>query len=166
VEDVTVAVDDVAHGTLNDAGINVIRLFNGRQIRIGGERTLADPSDPQWTYINVRRLLIMIERSIRASTHWTVFEPNNPVLWRELDRVVRSFLQGLWQRGFLDGSKQEEAYSVQCDQATNPPWETDQGRMICEIGVLPPWPAEFVIVRIGVTATGVELVNATEAQIA
>jgi phage tail sheath protein FI len=163
-EDLTVAVDDDSHGLLNDAGVNVIRVFNGRQVRIGGARTLAAPSDTQWIYVSVRRLLIMIERSIDAATQWTVFEPNSQGLWREVDRVVRSFLDRLWRRGFLDGARQEEAYQVTCDSTTNPDWEIANGRLICEIGVLPPWPAEFVIVRIGRTASGTENLNALEAQ--
>jgi phage tail sheath protein FI len=163
-EDVTVSVDDNSHGLLNDAGVNVIRIFNGRQIRIGGARTLAALSDTQWIYVNVRRLLIMIERSIDTATQWTVFEPNSPGLWREVDRVVRGFLDRLWRRGFLDGARQEEAYQVKCDLTTNPDWEIANGRLTCEIGVLPPWPAEFVVVRIGRTASGIENLNALEAQ--
>ena len=163
-EDVTVAIDDNSHGLLNDFGVNVIRAFNGRQIRIVGARTLAKPRDTQWIYVNVRRLLIMIERSIEAAAQWTVFEPSGPVLWREMDRVVRSFLDLLWRRGFLDGSEQKQAYSVVCDRTTNPEPEVANGRVICEIGVLPPWPAEFVVVRLGRRASGIENLNALEAQ--
>jgi phage tail sheath protein FI len=105
----------------------------------------------------------MIERSIDAATQWTVFEPNSPVLWREVDRCVRGFLDRLWRRGFLDGARQEDAYQVACDATTNPDQEIANGRLLCEIGVLPPWPAEFVTVRIGRTAEGIENRNAVEA---
>src|SRR5207253_3072123 len=86
--DVDAQTDDITHGNLNTEGINVIRPFNGRAIRIAGARTLS--RDTEWRYINVRRLLIMIEEAIDEQTQWTVFEPNNPRLWRELDRVVRT----------------------------------------------------------------------------
>jgi phage tail sheath protein FI len=157
VKDVQDAVNDIHHGDLNTQQVNVIRSYSGRGVRIAGARTLS--SESEWRYINVRRLLIMIEERIDEQLQWTVFEPNNPALWREVDRVARSFLELLWQRGMLDGATAEEAYYVRCDEATNPPQETDQGRLVCEIGVLPPWPAEFVIVRIGITENGTEILE-------
>ena len=120
---------------------------------MAGARTLS--SDPQWRYVNVRRLLIMLERAVDAATQWLVFEPNDPTLWRDLDRILRVYLDQLWQRGMLDGATAEDAYSVVCDATTNPPAETDAGRMVAVIGVQPPWPAEFVVVRIGKTEGGV-----------
>jgi hypothetical protein len=161
-QDVSAATDDIAHGTLNDHGVNVIRFFHGRGVRVGGARTLTD--DPLWRYINVRRLLIMIEEALDEETQWTVFEPNNPELWRQVDRVVRSYLDDLWRRGMLDGATAEEAYLVQCDANTNPPQVTEAGRMVCLIGVQPPWPAEFVVVRIGKTESGTEISEAQEGQ--
>jgi phage tail sheath protein FI len=164
VEDVSVLVAERDHGFLNTQGINVIRPFNGRQIRIAGARMLTEPNDTLWQFVNVRRLFLMIERSIQSATQWMVFEPDNQALWREIERVVRSFLDDLWRKGLLDGASAEQAYSVKCDSTTNPPPETDNGRVICEIGVLPPWPAEFVIARIGITPSGTEVLNAMEAQ--
>lgn len=156
VKDVQVTVDDIDHGALNDSGVNVIRPYRGRGVRVAGARTL---NAEEWRYINVRRLLIMIEEAIDEQTQWTVFEPNNPDLWRDLERVVRSFLETIWRRGMLDGATPEEAFSVRCDETTNPQNETDLGRVICEVGVLPPWPAEFVVVRIGKTEGGTEILE-------
>ena len=158
-QDVSTPVDDIAHGDLNDRAVNVIRSYNGRGVRVAGARTLS--SDMEWRYVNVRRLLIMIAEAIDEGTQWTVFEPNNPDLWREVDRVARSFLDGLWRRGMLDGATAEEAYFVRCDETTNPPEDTELGLMICLIGVQPPWPAEFVIVRIGKTESGTEILEET-----
>jgi Bacteriophage tail sheath protein len=101
----------------------------------------------------VRRLVTMIEEAIEESVPWSVFEPNDTALWGELDRVVRAFLDNLWRRGMLDGPTAEDAFFVRCDETTNPPEERDAGRMWCLVGLQPPWPAEFVIVRIG-NATG------------
>jgi phage tail sheath protein FI len=158
VKDVRVALDDEMHGDLNEQGVNVIRPYRGRSIRVAGARTLC-LKDPSWRYVNVRRLLIMIEEAIEEQTQWAVFEPNNPSLWREIDRVARAFLNDLWRRGMLDGATSDEAYSVRCDETTNPPTETEMGRLICEIGVQPPWPAEFVIVRIGKTEGSTEIIE-------
>jgi phage tail sheath protein FI len=151
-QDALVAFDDILHGILNDHNVNVIRPYGGRGVRVAGARTLA--SDPLWRYVNVRRLLIMIERAIDVQMQWAVFEPNNPDLWSAMDRTVRGFLDRLWRQGMLDGATTEEAYSVRCDETTNPPEETELGRMICLIGVQPPWPAEFVVVRVGRTEGG------------
>lgn len=161
IKDVSLPTDDRVHGILNDESINVIRLFNGRGLRLAGARTLS--SDIEWRYINVRRLLIMIAEAIDEGTQWIVFEPNNNELWLTTSRVIRTFLRSLWRQGMLDGASEEEAFSVRCDQATNPPFETDQGRLICEIGLNLPWPAEFVIVRIGKTENGIEILDEARA---
>jgi uncharacterized protein len=160
VEDLTVAVDDPAHGILNDSGVNVLRALPARGIRVAGARTLSDPGDdPSWRFVNVRRLVLMVERWIDANSQWIPFEPNNPALWVEMDRVVRRFLDGLWRQGMLDGARAEEAYYVRCDDTTNPDAETAAGRIICEIGLQPPWPAEFVVVRIGRTEGGTQILE-------
>ena len=146
-----VAVGDIAHGDLNERGVNVLRLYSGRGVRIAGARTLS--SDRLWQFVNVRRLVSMIEEAIDEGVAWSVFEPGDDVLWGELDRVVRAFLDGIWRRGMLDGATADDAFFVRCDETTNPPQERDQGRLWCLVGLRPPWPAEFVVVRIG-NATG------------
>jgi phage tail sheath protein FI len=153
--DVTAPVDDILHGYLNDNRVNVIRAVPGRGLRVAGARTLS--SDTDWMYINVRRLLIMIERAIDAQTQWLVFEPNNPGLWRDVERVVRSFLNRIWQQGMLEGATAEQAFQVTCDETSNPTAESEAGRLITLVGVQPPWPAEFVVVRIGKTESGIEI---------
>ncbi|HEX6862081.1 MAG TPA: phage tail sheath subtilisin-like domain-containing protein, partial [Thermoanaerobaculia bacterium] len=160
VEDVLFRLGDEDHGDLNEAGVNAIRPSGGRGIRVAGARTVS--SDPLLRYVNVRRLLLMIAEAVDEGTQWTVFEPHDLRLRREIDRVVRSFLDGLFRRGVLDGAKAEEAYSVRCDETTNPPAEVEAGRLICEIGVQPPWPAEFVIVRLAKSVSGVELLDARD----
>jgi phage tail sheath protein FI len=157
-QDVVLAVDDAAHADLNDAGVNVIRVYAARGVRVVGARTLVEPSrEVEWRYVNVRRLLAMIEEAIDEQCQWTVFEPNNPELWRQIDRSARGFLDALWRAGALDGATAEEAYSVRCDATTNPPYRTDAGEVTCLIGVRPPWPAEFVLVRVGRTERGTEI---------
>lgn len=156
--DVTVQTDDPEHGDLNTESVNVIRSFNGRGIRIVGARTL-ERDNLEWRYVNVRRLLLMIEEAIDEQTQWIPFEPNNTALWRDIDRVIRSFLDGLWRRGFLDGATAKEAYLVRCDAETNTFRDMELGRTICIVGVQPPLPAEFVVVRIGRTENGTEFIE-------
>jgi uncharacterized protein len=131
---------------LNPIGVNCIRAFPGRGIRIWGARTLA-MTDPSWRYINVRRLFSYVEASIERSTQWVVFEPNDHVLWAKVRRDVSAFLRTVWLSGALFGLTPEEAYYVKCDEETNSPELRDLGQMVCEIGMAPVKPAEFVIFR-------------------
>jgi hypothetical protein len=156
VSDVGFSIEDEDHGVLNDDHVNAVRIMPGRGVRVLGTRTLWF-EDILWRYINVRRLVSMIERALEESLTWTVFEPNNLQLWSEIDRVVRSFLETLFRLGMLDGATSEDAYYVRCDDTTNPPSETDLGRVICEIGVRPPYPAEFVVVTLGITKDGIQV---------
>lgn len=132
--------------TLNPFGVNCIRSFPGRGIRIWGARTLS--SNPSWRYINVRRLFNYVEKSIENGTQWVVFEPNNRKLWARVRRDVGAFLKTVWRDGALFGSTPEEAFYVRCDDELNPPESRDLGRLIIEIGLAPVKPAEFVIFRI------------------
>jgi phage tail sheath protein FI len=132
--------------TLNPNGVNVIRAFPGRGIRVWGARTLT--SDPAWRYINVRRLFNFVEKSIENGTQWVVFEPNDRKLWARVRRDVTAFLKTVWRAGALFGSTPAEAFYVKCDDELNPPESRDLGRLIIEIGLAPVKPAEFVIFRI------------------
>jgi hypothetical protein len=136
---------------LNPKGINAIRFMSGA-IRIWGARTLS--SDPSWRYINVRRLFIMVETSIERATQWVVFEPNDHRLWKRVTRTITSFLTLIWRTGALMGVTPEQAFFVKCDDETNPPEVVDAGQLVCEIGLAPVKPAEFVIFRIGQMASG------------
>lgn len=137
------------HDILNPKNINVIRDFrsNNRGLRVWGARVMT--SDPDWKYVNVRRLLIFIEHSIDRGLQWVVFEPNAHPLWARVRRSVSNFLTTVWRNGALEGKKVEEAFYVKCDRTTMTQTDIDNGRLICEIGVAPVKPAEFVIVRIG-----------------
>ena len=132
---------------INPEGINALRFFEGRGHRVWGARTMS--SDPEWKYVNVRRLFIFIEHSIDKGTQWAVFEPNSSRLWNNIRRTIEDFLLVLWRDGALLGSKPEEAYFVRCDRTTMTQNDLDNGRLICLIGVAPVKPAEFVIFRIG-----------------
>lgn len=132
--------------TLNPIGVNCIRAFPGRGIRIWGARTLS--SDPAWRYLSIRRLFNYVGKSIELSTQWTVFEPNDQRLWAKIRRDVKAFLTMVWRDGALFGTSPEQAFYVSCDETTNPPEVRDAGQCIIEIGMSPVKPAEFVIFRI------------------
>ena len=131
---------------LNPRGVNLIRAFPGQGIRVWGARTAS--SNASWKYINVRRLFIFIEESIKANTNWAVFEPNDEQLWVRVKRTIDVFLTGLWRGGSLAGSSTSEAFFVDIGRSTMSQDDIDNGRLICVIGVAPVKPAEFVIFRI------------------
>ncbi|MBI5879530.1 MAG: phage tail sheath family protein [Chloroflexi bacterium] len=132
--------------TLNPNGVNCIRAFPGMGIRVWGARTLA--SNPSWRYLNVRRLFNFVEKSIERGTQWTVFEPNDQLLWGAIRRDVSNFLTVVWRDGALFGLAPGDAFYVKCDEELNPAASRDLGRLIIEIGIAPVKPAEFVIFRI------------------
>ena len=146
VLDVEYAVTQNEQSLLNPIGINCIRAFGTRGIRIWGARTLSSDSD--WRYINVRRLFNMIETSILEGTQFAVFEPNDVTLWEGINRTLTGFLRGLWSAGALFGASADQAFFVKCDAETNPPESIDQGLVIVEVGIAPVKPAEFVVFRI------------------
>ena len=158
-EDVTVLVNDALHGILNPAGINAIRPLPGRGLRIFGARTTSSDSD--WQYVNVRRLMMMIEKTIEAAIQWAVFEPNSTLTRAKLNLTLTSFLLSLWQRGALMGASAENAFFVKCDDENNPQRERDQGRLLATIGIAPSRPFEFIILRIGRTHNQFEIVEAS-----
>jgi phage tail sheath protein FI len=139
-------VSDGAQGTLNPRGVNAIRSFPGRGIRIWGARTLT--SNALWKYVSVRRLFIFLERSIYEGTQWVVFEPNDPKLWARVTDTIRIFLRGQWRLGALFGRTEEQAFFVTCDERVMTQDDILNGRLVCEIGIAPVRPAEFVIFRI------------------
>ncbi|MGW7437133.1 phage tail sheath family protein [Streptomyces sp. NPDC054849] len=131
---------------LNPVGVNCIRAFPGRGIRVWGARTLA--SDPAWRYLNVRRYFNYLEESILIGTQWVVFEPNDQALWARIRRNISAFLVNEWRSGALFGQRPEDAFYVKCDAETNPVESVDLGRVVCEIGIAPVKPAEFVVFRL------------------
>ena len=131
---------------LNPIGVNLIRSFTGRGIRVWGARTIS--SNGLWKYLNVRRLFIYVEESIKANTNWVVFEPNSAALWSRVTRTIEAFLATCWRDGALAGSSPSEAFFVECGPTTMTQDDIDNGRLICQIGIAPVKPAEFVIFRI------------------
>ena len=132
---------------LNPEGINCFRFFEGRGFRLWGARTIS--SDPEWKYVNLRRYFAFLEHSIDKGTQWAVFEANGEALWANIRRTIEDFLFNEWVSGALLGDKPEKAFFVRCDRSTMTQNDLDNGRLVCQIGIAPLRPAEFVIFRIG-----------------
>jgi phage tail sheath protein FI len=131
---------------LSSRGINLLRVFPGQQIQVWGARTSSQ--DPDWKYVNIRRLAIFIEHSLSKGLQWAVFEPNGPALWAAVRLPIEDFLLNLWKSGGLMGPKAEEAFFVRCDNTTMTQADIDVGRFVVIVGFAPVRRAEFVILRI------------------
>jgi uncharacterized protein len=155
VQATTVSIDDAQHGLLNPEHINAIRAFPGRGLRIFGARTLS--SDPDWRFVNVRRLMLMLEKAIRIGSQWAVFEPNDRATRAKLHLALTSLLLEMWRQGALAGRTVQEAFFVNCSEEQNPPDQRDRGMLVAEVGVAPASPFEFIVLRVGISDNSLEI---------
>ena len=157
VVDLESDIGETEQGVLNPLGVNCLRVFPGRGIRVWGARTLS--ADPTWTYVSIRRLFLTSARWMERALSEATFEPANPALWGVVERTLTTYFIGLFRAGALAGRTPGEALYVRCDRTTNPPDERETGRVVAEVGLAPSRPNEFVVVHIvrdasGVTVTG------------
>jgi phage tail sheath protein FI len=136
----------VQHGNLNPLSVNVIRRFATAGIVAFGARTVA--SDPEWKYVPVRRMAIMLRVSIYYGIQWAVFEPNDEDLWAALRLNIKSFMMTLFRQGAFQGATPSQAFFVKCDSETTPQADIDLGIVNVLVGFAPLKPAEFVVVKI------------------
>jgi phage tail sheath protein FI len=157
IVDLELALNDEQQAELNPYGVNCLRAFPGRGIRVWGARTLS--SDPEWSYVSVRRLFLTAARWIDRNLEDVAFETHDSALWGRIERELTAYLEDLFRRGALRGATAEEAFYVKCDAETNPLEGREQGRVVTEIGLAPASPNEFVVVYVvheagGTTVTG------------
>ena len=145
VEDLTVELWEEEIGLLNSQNVNPLKTVSGTGIVAWGARTLS--SNISYRYINVRRVISAVIRSLDMYMQWIVFEPNTPALWKMITRQVGYFLTTLWKKGYLSGSTPEEAFFVKCDEETNPPYMRDEGMLVVEVGLAPVRPAEYIVFK-------------------
>jgi len=153
-ESLVYTLNDNEQEELNKNGINCIRNFSTAGIKIWGARTTVAQLDPQWKYINVRRLFNMIEKSVQEGSNWAIFEPNDSKLWGALTRNTKAFLSRIYSSGALAGNSDGEAYFVKCDSSNNSQEDIDAGRVTIEVGIAPVKPAEFIVFKISQKAPG------------
>lgn len=157
VADVYEVIDTAQQEEMNPYGINALRALPGHGVRVWGARSLADPRDVAWRFIHVRRLLSMIEESVEDSMQWSAFEPNDDPLRRTVVHAVSLFLLEIWNRGGLQGALPEQGFYVKCDETNNPQAVVDAGRLVCEVGVAPAAPMEFIVFEVRQKPDGAEI---------
>jgi phage tail sheath protein FI len=136
-------------GTLNDLGVNCIRMpvSQGKRIPTAwGARTLS--THKHFKSLPVRRTVSMMHREVNEGIAWALFEPINEDLMRLVREDVREYLRGMWEAGALQGATEEEAFSVVCDTSNNPPSVTNQFIMYVDVGVAVSKPAEYIPFRV------------------
>jgi uncharacterized protein len=139
----------------NNPGVNCLRSFRNRGMRIWGIRTLSPLSE--WQYINVRRLFLTFRRWIDRNLANTIFEPNNFSLWVRLQRELSVYCESLWRQGALQGTVAQQAFYVNCNAQTNPPENREMGQVVAEIGLAPTIPGEFIRLLLVQSSSGITL---------
>jgi uncharacterized protein len=142
---------------LDSMGVNSIREFPGHSIRVWGARTLS--SDANWRHLTVRRLVSYLEESIVTGTRWVVLEPDDERLWAAVRRSISAFLIDEWRTGALAGPTPDAAFFVRCDGETNTAEGIAAGQVVCQVGVAPLRPGEFVHFRVTQFAGGTGVVT-------
>lgn len=158
VIDLASQLSDDDQAPLNDAGINCLRAFPHRGIRVWGARTLS--RDATWRYVNVRRVILTAVRWITRNMNDVVYEPHSEQLWARITRELTAYFGDLARSGALAGGTDQDAFYVKCDAETNPPETRETGQVVTEIGLRPTAPAEFIVIRIIHGPTGAEITTA------
>lgn len=147
---------------LNAGAVNLVRCSSGNGLQVWGSSTLAREPRSEATrqvfvadhFIAYRRLIHRLVRAIRRVAEPLVFDTNGPELWLGFVRAVTTVLLEAYRGGGLKGARPDEAFYVRCDDKTNPPQERELGRCVCEIGVAPVAPMEFVVFRVALGGEG------------
>lgn len=127
--------------------VNAIRYFKGKGILVWGSRTL-DGGSNEWRYVPVRRLFTYVEKSIKLSTSWAVFQPNDENTWVKIKCQVSNFLSDLWNSGALTGATPDDAYFVEVGKGvTMTEDDINNGYLRVRIGLAAVRPAEFIVLE-------------------
>ncbi len=133
--------------TTGGKSINAIRAFAGRGTLVWGARTLAG-NDNEWRYVSVRRFFSTVEESVRKSTHWAVFEPNDANTWVKVRGMIENYLTDKWREGALAGATPKDAFFVKCGLgSTMTTQDVLEGRLNVEVGMAAVRPAEFIVLK-------------------
>lgn len=146
------------HAQLHPLGVNVF-VQDATGVRLTAARTLS--LDPTWRQLSVRRLMLMLRRTLLQQMQWVVFELHTPALRRQIVHLCNGLLRRLYRLGAFTGASEEEAFFVRCDEALNPPGALDNGRLLAHIGVAPAEPLEFIVLQFERSGDGTLSLEAT-----
>ena len=145
------------HGELNPLGVNCIVKLEDGEVRLMGSRTLSD--DPVARYLNVRRTILSVKKTLAQRMLWAVFEPIDPALFQRLEATVRTYLQALLARGVTASQRPDDAFFVHCNGDTNPAEQQRLGIVVVEVGIALIAPAEFIVLTARRTPDAVQVIE-------
>ena len=150
VDALSTVINDLENGSINQKGVNALRLFRDYGKLAWGARTMkgSDAQADEWKYIPVRRTALFIEESLYRGTQWVVFEPNDEPLWAQIRLNVGAFMHNLFRQGAFQGTTPRDAYFVKCDKETTPQNDINLGIVNIVVGFAPLKPTEFVIIKL------------------
>ena len=127
--------------------VNAIRQVPGAGISVMGARTLKQDGTAN-KYVNMRRSLIYIRKSLQNLTEFALFENNNEQLWGRINTTLNTFLNEYRNQGGLRGTSPSAAYFIKCDAENNTAASIASGEVRIDVGVALQYPAEFVVINL------------------
>ena len=134
--------------TLYKKGVNPVVTFPGNGTVLFGDKTLlAKPS--AFDRINVRRLFIVLEKSIATAAKFQLFEFNDAFTRSQFRNLVEPFLRDIQgRRGITD-------FKVVCDESNNTGEVIDRNEFIADIFIKPARSINFIQLNFVATRTGI-----------
>jgi len=138
---------------LYQAQVNPLQTFRGEGNVIWGQKT-EQAKDSALNRVNVRRLLITIEKAISVSLRYFVFEPNSETTRFRITAMIDQYMDLLSARGAFQTETGDKGYLVQCNETNNPPAVIDRNELHVDVFVKPSRTAEFIQLQVIITTTG------------
>ena len=133
--------------TLYDAKINPVVSFAGQGMAIWGQKTLQTRTTAL-DRVNVRRMMIYVEKVIAGASKYLVFEQNDETTWDRFKGMVQPILDNVKiKRGLID-------FRVIMDETTNTPDMIDRNQMVGKIYIKPTKTAEVITIDFNLMAQG------------
>ncbi len=98
--------------------------------------------------VNIRRLMFIIEKRIRAVSRQLLFDPHDDVLRQKFVRLATAILSEIQVGRGID------EFRVKCDTELNTPDVIDRNEMRARIGIIPVKAAEFIFIEFSLHRTG------------
>jgi len=136
---------DLLYGSGN--AVNPIVKFPQDGITVWGQRTL-QRTQSALDRVNVRMLLIFIKKNLTQLLRNFIFEPNDRILWRQVQATVEPFLADIQARRGLQG------FRVIVDETNNTPERIDRNELWVSVFLKPTRTVEFIVLNLVVLRTG------------
>jgi len=135
--------------TLYNSGVNPVVSFPGQGIILFGDKTLTSKPSA-FDRINVRRLFIVLEKSISTAAKYSLFEQNDEFTRAQFVSTITPFLRDVQgRRGITD-------FQVVCDTTNNTPQVINSNQFVGDIYIKPARSINFIQLNFVAVNTGVD----------